>query len=115
MQRDEYFQPLKCGNMKKIFVVLILLAIAFSFREEPVLSSIYGDIEPPEAAKMVWAISGKDSLSVAPETGKFSIAVTPGTWTIHVEAASPYRDIILENIVVTEGKATNAGVIRMSK
>jgi hypothetical protein len=102
--------------MKKLFVFCLLIIIGFGFvNQEPALSSIYGNIEPPEAAKMVWAVSGKDSLSVAPETGKFSIAVTPGTWTIHIEAVSPYKDIILENIVVSEGRSTNAGVIRMSK
>ena len=64
---------------------------------------------------MVWAVNGKDSLSVAPETGKFSIAVTPGTWMIHVIAVKPYKDAIVDSIIVAEGRSSNAGIIRMAK
>jgi len=102
--------------MKKLLALLglVFILVGFSVRK-PALSSIYGNIEPPEAAKMVWAISGKDSLMVAPETGRFSIAVTPGKWTIYVQAVSPYKDIVIENLLVSESRSTNAGVIQMSK
>jgi len=102
--------------MKKLLfftcIALFILISAFGFRAS-FISSIYGTIEPAEAAKKVWAVNGKDSVSVIPEAGKFSIAVTAGKWTLHVEAAAPFKDIIIDNINVEEGKSTNAGVIRM--
>jgi hypothetical protein len=100
--------------MKRLFILacaVFLIVSAFSSRN--FISSIYGTIEPAEAAKKVWAVNGKDSVSVIPEAGKFSIAVTAGKWKLTVEANRPYQDAVIENINVEEGKSTDAGIIRL--
>lgn len=102
--------------MKKLIIfVAVLLILASFMMKRQFISSIYGTIEPAEAAKMVWAINGKDSLSVVPESGKFSIAVTAGTWRLHVFAIKPYKDMLIDSIKVIEGKSSDAGVIRMNR
>lgn len=103
--------------MKKfIFVIAILIFMlsAFSIKNH-FLTSIYGTIDPPEAAAKVWAISGKDSVTVEPAEGRFSIAVPhAGTWKLIVHAEHPYKDAVVENIAVQEGKSTDAGTIRLT-
>ncbi len=103
--------------MKNLIIIIILTCwIIFGFIPGAhKISSIYGTIEPAEAAKKVLAISGKDTVTVVPEAGKFSIAVTTGTWMIVVEAEKPYKDAVIENIKVEEGKSADAGVIRLLK
>lgn len=96
-----------------IFCILIFLIGAF-IPTRSALTSIYGSIEPQDAATRVIAISAKDSLVVIPQAGKFSIAVSAGTWKILVQALRPYKDKSVENIIVREGKSTDAGVIRLS-
>ena len=100
-------------NTGVIFCILIFLIGAFI----PVrhsLSSIYGSIEPQDAAKKVFAIQARDTFAVIPIAGKFSIAVSAGTWKLYVQAAKPFKDVTVENILVVEGKSTDAGVVRLS-
>src|SRR4051812_4760145 len=103
--------------MKKIIVFLCIALFALSSYILPknFVSSIYGTIEPADAAKMVWAVNGKDSVSLVPQDGKFSLAVSAGIWRLHIEAVKPYKDVTIDSIKVTEGKASDAGVIRMSR
>ena len=101
-------------NTGVIFCILIFLIGAFI----PVrhsLTSIYGSIEPQDAARKVLAIQAKDTFAVIPIAGKFSIAVSAGTWKIYIQAASPFKDKTVENIHVEDGRSTDAGVIRLSK
>jgi hypothetical protein len=101
--------------MKKLLVLIcaaFFIVSAFSSRN--FISSIYGTIEPAEGAKKVWAVNGMDSVSIVPESGKFSIAVTAGKWKLTVEANRPYQDAVIENINVEEGKSTDAGIIRLT-
>ena len=103
--------------MKKLLILACIVLFAISAFTPPYqnISSIYGTIEPAEAAAKVWAINGKDSVSIIPEGGKFSIAVTSaGNWKIVVEANKPYKDAVIENIRVDEGKSTDAGVIKLA-
>ena len=95
-----------------IFCVLIFLIGAF-MPARPALSSIYGSIEPQDAARKVLAINGKDSFAVIPQAGKFSIAVSAGTWKIYVQAVKPFKDVNIENVRVDEGRSTDAGVIKL--
>jgi hypothetical protein len=101
--------------MKKLIIVLsIIVFIAGVFAGRQVsISSIYGNIEPADAAKKVMAVSGSDSLVVIPQSGKFSIAVTPGKWAIYVQAVGPYKNAVLQNIIVEEGRSTDVGTIRL--
>lgn len=101
--------------MKKLLMIVCVAYLVMSafVPHKPFISSIYGTIEPAEAAKKVWAINGKDSVSVVPEAGKFSIAVTAGDWKLVIEAEQPYKDAVIENVHVTEGRSTDAGVIKL--
>jgi hypothetical protein len=100
-------------NTGIIFCILIFLIGAF-IPARPVLSSIYGSIEPQNAASKVLAINAKDTFAVIPQDGKFSVAVPGGTWKLYIQAIKPFKDITVENIAVIEGKSTDAGVIRLT-
>ena len=102
--------------MKKIAIILciavvIMGAFAFGHRAK---SGIYGIVDPPEGAKKVWAISGNDSASAIPVSAKFTLDVKPGNWKLIVEAAAPYKNTSVDNILVQEGQVTDAGVIKLS-
>lgn len=76
---------------------------------------IHGTIEPADAANKIWAISGRDSVATMPVSGKFTLEVKPGNWTLVVQATSPYKNTVLENIFVQENQSTDVGVIKLSK
>src|SRR4051812_13153780 len=100
-------------NTGVIFCILIFLIGAFIPARRS-LSSIYGTIEPQNAAKKVLAINAKDSFVVIPEAGKFSIAVSAGNWKVYIQAVKPFKDLTVENIRVAEGKSTDMGLIRLT-
>ncbi|MBC7874529.1 MAG: carboxypeptidase regulatory-like domain-containing protein [Ferruginibacter sp.] len=100
--------------MKKIILILGIAFGAIAFVSPHSLKSgIYGTIEPSEGAKKVWAVSGMDSVSAIPVTGKFSLEVKPGNWALIVEAVKPYKNAIVDNVLVLDGQSTDAGVIRL--
>jgi len=101
--------------MKKLILLtcIIFFAVSAFITRGNFISSIYGTIEPAEAAKKVWAIKGTDTLTIIPEAGKFSIAVTGGIWKLQIEAMPPYKNAVVENIRVEEGKSTDAGMITL--
>jgi hypothetical protein len=103
--------------MKKIALVLCtaFVAICAFISPDHAKSGIYGTIDPAEGAKKVWAISGTDSVSTVPITGKFSLEVKPGTWKLIVEAVPPLKSTQLEGILVQEGQSADAGVIKLSE
>jgi hypothetical protein len=106
--------------MKKVVMTLCVAFAAFMVLSAfvpraTVMSGIHGTVTPAEAAKKVWAISGTDTASVIPVAGNFTLDVKPGTWQIKVEAAAPYKDATVDNIVVEEGKSADAGQIKLSQ
>ena len=101
-------------NTSVIFCILIFLIGAFIPARHS-LSSVYGSIEPEDAAKKVLAINGKDSLAVVPQAGKFSVALSAGNWKLYFQAEKPFKDVTVENIRVEEGRSTGAGVIYLKK
>ena len=92
---------------------IAFLAMSFLLPPDHSISSIYGSISPADAGKKVLAIRGFDTVTVVPESGIFSIAVTAGTWKLYVKAQKPYLDELVENIRVEEGRSTNVGLIRL--
>jgi hypothetical protein len=103
--------------MKKAIIILCALFVtlgAFSLTTS-VKSGIHGTIEPADAAGKVTAISGNDSMSTVPVSGKFSLPVKPGNWTLVIEAVQPYRSTTVENILVLENQSTDAGAIKLQK
>ena len=103
--------------MKKIAFILCAAFIAFCafIPSSRFKASITGSIDPADAAKKVWAISGKDTLSSVPMSGKFAVEVTAGTWKLVVEAVPPYKSTVIDNVQAQEGQATDVGVIRLTQ
>ena len=104
--------------MKKIAIIAIAVLIiltAFINHKSYTASGIQGTISPADGAKKIWAfnISGKDTVSVIPSSTAFSIDVKPGTWNLYVEANRPYKDATVSNIIVDNGKYTDAGEIKL--
>jgi hypothetical protein len=101
--------------MKKLILLtcIAFFAVSAFISRDNAISSIYGSIEPADAAKKVFAIKGTDTLTVIPGNGKFSIAVSAGVWKLLVEAMPPYKNAVVENIRVDEGISTDAGMITL--
>jgi hypothetical protein len=98
---------------KLLVALLFILAVAFvpgSFKP-----GIHGLIDPADGANKVWAIQGTDSVSAIPASGKFAMEVSPGNWTVLVEAISPYKNAVVNNIVVLENQSTDVGIIKLVK
>ncbi|MEI9810072.1 MAG: carboxypeptidase regulatory-like domain-containing protein [Bacteroidota bacterium] len=103
--------------MKKIIIILCIAFVALCAFVIPgkLKSGIYGSVDPADGARKVWAISGSDTVSAVPLTGKFSLEVKPGTWKLIVEAIAPYKNAVVESVLVQEGQSTDAGVIKLTE
>ncbi|HJS53891.1 MAG TPA: hypothetical protein VJ765_05085 [Chitinophagaceae bacterium] len=101
--------------MKNIIVTIfsILVAIGFYSFTSTDRSGIQGTIDPPEGARRIWAVSGRDTVSIIPAPGSFIIDVKPGSWKLVVEAVLPYKNAERESILVTEGQITDIGLIKL--
>jgi hypothetical protein len=93
----------------------LLFIICMAFMTGTFKPGIHGVIDPADGASKVWAIRGTDSISAIPASGKFSMEVSPGNWTILVEAVSPFQNAVVNNIVVLENQSTDAGIIKLVK
>ena len=103
--------------MKKsaIFIFAAVVVLMSAFVSGNLLKSgAQGMVNPADGAKEVWAISNSDSVSVVPESGKFSLDLKPGTWKIHVVAIPPFKDAFVDNVTVQEGKYTDVGEIKLT-
>lgn len=101
--------------MKKTFITFIVIVIAVaSLHAVRVMQQSYitGKILPVDAAGIVVAINGTDSIKVKPSEGGFSFIVAPGTWTIWVDAKRPYKCSSI-NANVAEGQTTRLGEIKL--
>jgi len=103
--------------MKKVIVAICAAFIVTTAFNVPhhFMSGIRGVINPPDGAKKIWAISGKDTASILTSTGNFSLDLKPGNWKLFVEAFKPYKDFVVPNITVEENRYTDAGEIRLTK
>lgn len=99
--------------MKKIALVLFTAFIITTAFVAHKVSGIHGTISPADAAKKVWAVSGRDTVSITPSSGTFSLEVKPGNWKLLIEAVKPYKDAVVTNIIVEEGRYTDAGEIKL--
>lgn len=104
--------------MKKKFIlpaiVTAIIVCSFAFRSEDPLF-ITGKITPADGATAVWAISGTDSTKALLENGTFALSVKPGTYTVMIDAADPYKDVTKKNITVSEKKPKDLGEIKLKK
>lgn len=103
--------------MKKTFATFLAVCVAVislhAFRAAQT-SGIKGLVRPADAViANVWAISGTDSVKVQPVKGEFALSVKAGTYKVIVDATDPYKDAILENVVVRDGQITDVGEIKL--
>ena len=99
--------------MKRIFILLMLIVIFGFISGNYYKSGLHGLIEPVDGARKVWAISGTDSFSTIPVVGKFAIDLKPGSWTVIVEAVSPLKNAMMDNVLVQENQSTDVGLITL--
>jgi hypothetical protein len=94
------------------FIISIFLISTFSSNDR---SGIQGTIDPPEGARRIWAVSGKDSVSIIPPPGSFIMDVKPGSWKLVVEAVPPYKNVERDAILVIDGQLTDIGLIKLTR
>ena len=100
--------------MKNFIGVIISIVLISAFGKED-RSGIQGTIDPPEGARRIWAVSGKDSVSIIPPPGSFIMDVKPGSWKLVVEAALPYKNVERDAILVIDGQLTDVGLIKLTR
>lgn len=112
----QLYNYLKTLGMKNLIIILCLsfAAITAFIPLSNYKSGLYGNVEPSDAAKKVWALSETDSVSTIPIAGKFSLEVKPGNWKIYIEANAPYKPASIESVLVQDGQYTDAGTVRLS-
>ncbi len=96
-------------------VICLVILVMFGFKTRQTSSGIIGHVTPPEGASQVLAISTKDTFKTAINNGLIQITgIKPGTYRLYVTAKPPFKDVIKENIVVTD-VTTDVGEIVMRK
>lgn len=101
--------------MKRLLLILCGAFVIISAFISPTeyKSGIHGIIDQPQGAKKIWAISGADSISTLAVAGSFSLEVKPGNWKLVVEAVPPYKNVVIEGIVVQAEQSTDIGIIKL--
>jgi len=96
-------------------MILLSASISLNAVSPRSASKIIGTATPSIGVKKVAAYDGKDSIFSNTSTGTFTIEVHAGNWKLIVLAVPPYKDAVLENVVVQEGQDTDVGEIRLSQ
>jgi hypothetical protein len=100
--------------MKKTIIFSTLVAGFLAFTKPQ--SAITGSVLPAEGAETIIAYSGTDSVrGVMLNTGSFSLSVKPGIYKLLVDAKSPYKDVLLENLEVKDERPLDVGQIVLQK
>lgn len=78
--------------------------------------TITGKIVPADGAAEVEAANGDEKLKGAVSEGAFTIpAAKSGTYTVTILGKSPYKNAIIKDVKVEEGKATDLGEIKLEQ
>lgn len=78
--------------------------------------SITGKITPADSATEVEADNGTDKLKGAISQGAFTIpAAKAGAYTITILGKSPYKNAVIKDVKVEDGKATDLGEIKLEQ
>lgn len=79
--------------------------------------SITGQVQPIEAAPLVWTIHGSDTISTYTDlNGFFQLsALLEGSYDVHIQPSNPvYMDTTITNVSVTANQNTDLGLIIVS-
>jgi hypothetical protein len=104
--------------MKNAFVQLCLVVLVITGIHAMRLikaNTIQGKVSVPYALQFAWAVQGKDSIIVAAEEGNFTLKVKPGVWKVLLHLRSPYKNMVITNIKVSDGHITDLGEIKLEK
>jgi len=99
--------------MKNFIGIIISVVLISSFANDR--SGIQGTIDPPEGARKIWAVSGKDTVAIIPSPGSFIMDLKPGNWKLVVDAVLPYKNVERDGILVTDGQITDIGLIKLTQ
>ena len=103
--------------MKTVWVLITVISMvvvlhAFKAAQR---SAISGRINPSDAGQLVLAIQGADTVKMIPAGGAFLIEARPGLYKLIVDAKEPFKDVLMENIEVVNGKTTDVGEIKLTQ
>ena len=104
--------------MRKALLELCLIVLAITgIHTLKIMQScsINGKVYPAGAVKSVVAVNGTDSVITISENGNFALMVRPGVWKVIFAMNKQTRNVVRENVQVTEGKSINLGEIRLSQ
>jgi hypothetical protein len=101
-------------NGVTLTATILLIAALHSFRGSQV-GSIGGSIVPADGALYVWAFQNRDTVKTVPVNGQFTLQANNGVWKVIVDSKDPYKDVMIENVQVNDGKETNLGEIRLQR
>lgn len=99
--------------MLSVLVVAIAGLPGFTYFEA---GSIRGRVTPADGAFHVFAIAGKDTLQTDIRLGDFQFTnVKPGSYIVIVDAHAPYKDVVRDGVVVTDGNVADLGEIQLPR
>lgn len=104
--------------MKKLSWVLIItiLVVGSLYAVKAKQSSgITGTVSPAEQVAAVLAIGGNDTIKTTMKDEHFVVAAGAGTYKLIIKAKAPYKDALLDNIIITEGKLLDVGAIQLKQ
>ncbi len=104
--------------MKNILTTLAAAGLIFTSISFLDISSgaIKGMVSPANAGAKVIAISTADTASTNIYQGMFQLTgLRPGTYSVTIEAISPYKNASKKLIVVTDGATTDIGYFFLEK
>ena len=104
----------RIGTCCLLLIAGILLLVGFTHRFNTLVS---GSVNPTDAGLRAWVFSATDTLTSSIESnGRFQISnVKAGHYRLLIEGKPPYRNVVKEGIVVTDGAPVDVGTIDMQK
>ena len=105
-------------NKIKVFLIVLVIIVGAMVAFKPWIGgTVRGTVFPSDAAKTVWALSGRDTFRTTTNTmGVFEMNnVRTGTYRIMVEANPPYKNVYKDNITVSDSAIIDAGDFRLSQ
>lgn len=108
---------MRVRNFTSVKLAVITVAAAGLFAFSNLRSgSIKGTVSPADGATRAWAESSTDTLRALVINGAYEITdAKPGVYKIIIEAKPPYRNAAKNDITVSDGKAADAGEIKLEK
>ena len=98
-----------------IAAYVVIGTFVFSGKGKDLRSAISGRISPADGVEQVMVISGKDTARTLPSAGNFTLEVKPGVHQLVVDAKTPYKDVLLDNLNVTENEVLDLGEITLKQ